>query len=361
HRLIGLAEAAGSFLIEDDYDSEFRFKGSPVPPLLALAPERVIHVGTFSKTLAPGLRLGFVVIPPALVDRFRQTKDALTLLTPNAEQRALAAMLASGDFERHLYRMVKVYRHKRGVLKEALETHFPGMLDIRGDDAGMHLLARFRTVAEPDDAAAAGLSERPEAGLRGSPDTGRHEPSEADPSRVKILRNLHDVKWENAVSFGVRIQCADDYRLAGGGLRRDLVFGCGHLSAADIREGVARLAAFLKEAAGQDRTRDADNLSTSQKPQKSRPGMLAKPTTCASAGRPLFPASALPRLRMIVPHHVEGGGAGVRFHLLHAFRAGDDAGHRRMLQAPGQRPLRHADAFRHFRAGDFLHQAQLFV
>src|SRR5690606_18987611 len=153
HRLIGLAEAAGSFLIEDDYDSEFRFKGSPVPPLLALAPERVIHVGTFSKTLAPGLRLGFVVIPPALVDRFRQTKDALTLLTPNAEQRALAAMLASGDFERHLYRMVKVYRHKRGVLKEALETHFPGMLDIRGDDAGMHLLARFRTVAEPDDAA----------------------------------------------------------------------------------------------------------------------------------------------------------------------------------------------------------------
>jgi GntR family transcriptional regulator/MocR family aminotransferase len=250
HRLIGLAEAAGSFLIEDDYDSEFRFKGSPVPPLLALAPERVIHVGTFSKTLAPGLRLGFVVIPPALVDRFRQTKDALTLLTPNAEQRALAAMLASGDFERHLYRMVKVYRHKRGVLKEALETHFPGMLDIRGDDAGMHLLARFRTVAEPDDAAAAGPSERPEAGLRGSPDTGRHEPSEADPSRVKILRNLHDVKWENAVSFGVRIQCADDYRLAGGGLRRDLVLGYGHLSAADIREGVARLAAFLKEAAG---------------------------------------------------------------------------------------------------------------
>lgn len=207
HRLVGLAEASGSYLIEDDYDSEFRFRGSPVPPLHALAPERVIHVGTFSKTLSPGLRLGFVVVPPALADRFRKTKDALNLLTPNVEQRALAAMLAGGDFERHLYRMVKVYRHKRAVLKEALEEHFHGTVDICGGEAGLHLLARFR----------------------------------ADISRIR---------WEDALSFGVRIQCADDYRLAGGGTRRDLVFGYGHLDAAAIREGVARLAAFLREAAG---------------------------------------------------------------------------------------------------------------
>lgn len=200
-RLAEMAERADSYLIEDDYDSEFRFRGSPVPPLHMLAPERVIHVGTFSKTLSPGLRLGFLVLPRALVGVFRETKEALNLLTPAVEQRALAGMLAGGDFERHLYRMVKVYRQKRAALTAALDDHFAGAVEMAGDTAGMHLLARFR-----------------------------------------LRRPVH---WEEAASYGVRIQCADDYRLAGGGERREAVFGYGHLSAADIREGVRRLAAFL--------------------------------------------------------------------------------------------------------------------
>lgn len=200
-RLVELAAKAGSYLIEDDYDSEFRFRGSPVPPLLALSPDRVIHVGTFSKTLSPGLRLGFIVIPPDLLGLFRETKEALNLLAPNIEQRALACMLAEGDFERHLYRMVKVYRHKRAALVSALETRFHGAVEVLGDEAGMHLLARIETVRDTD--------------------------------------------WRMAAPHGVRIQCAGDYRLKGGGERNELVFGYGHLSEEQIREGVARLAAFL--------------------------------------------------------------------------------------------------------------------
>lgn len=205
-KLIALANRSGAYLIEDDYDSEFRFRGAPVPPMHALAPDRVVYVGTFSKTLTPGLRIGFAVIPWPLIDAFARMKDTLNLRCPNVEQRALALMIRSGDFERHVYRMLKIYRQKRAALVDALREQFGGDAKIYGDEAGMHLLARFDIEG--------------------------------------------DVDWHRAASYGLRVQTVDDYRLrrrtgrenAG---RHELVFGYGHLSVADIREGVSRLREFL--------------------------------------------------------------------------------------------------------------------
>jgi GntR family transcriptional regulator / MocR family aminotransferase len=141
--LLAWAARTDSFVIEDDYDSDFRFCGSPLTALKGLdCSERVIYLGTFSKCLGAGLRLGYVVVPPRLVDAAKQLKTLMNNGQPWLEQAALADFMASGGYLRHLRRIRKLYLARRNALVSALQRHF-GEADVIGDQAGMHLVWRL--------------------------------------------------------------------------------------------------------------------------------------------------------------------------------------------------------------------------
>jgi GntR family transcriptional regulator/MocR family aminotransferase len=143
--LIEWARQHNAVLIEDDYDSEYRYSGPPLPSLQGLANGvAVIYIGTFSKVMFPSLRIGYVIAPPSLAARLRRAKWLADRHTPVPEQAALADFIAEGHLERHIRRMRRVYGERRQALVEALKRHFGDCAQIRGDAAGMHLLVRFR-------------------------------------------------------------------------------------------------------------------------------------------------------------------------------------------------------------------------
>lgn len=136
------AEKNGRYIIEDDYDSEFRLSGRPIPALQSLDDrERVIYLNTFAKSLAPSLRVGYMVLPPHLAERYRREFLFYSSTVPSFEQHTLAAFLSGGHFERHIARMRVEYRARREALVEcARELGLPGGLS--GADAGLHMLLR---------------------------------------------------------------------------------------------------------------------------------------------------------------------------------------------------------------------------
>lgn len=146
HLLQFARAAADCYVVEDDYDSEFRYVGSPISSLQGLSPEHVIYVGTFSKILSPALRLGYVVLPPELVERARTIKRLLDLHSPSLEQLMLAQFIESGDLERHIMRMRRIYQKRRHVLISQLRQHFSNRVEILGDATGLHLVAHFPNV-----------------------------------------------------------------------------------------------------------------------------------------------------------------------------------------------------------------------
>jgi GntR family transcriptional regulator / MocR family aminotransferase len=148
--LIQFARAAGCYLVEDDYDSEFRYSGTPVSSLHELEPERVIYVGTMSKILSPALRLGYIVLPPPLIEQCRQLKRLTDLHSPVLEQLVLAHFIEDGHLERHILKMKKIYRKRREALIAALETYYHRRIHIYGDVAGLHLVAEFSGRALTD-------------------------------------------------------------------------------------------------------------------------------------------------------------------------------------------------------------------
>jgi GntR family transcriptional regulator/MocR family aminotransferase len=143
--LLNWAEQNDAIVIEDDYDSEFRFDQSPPIALAALNPggRRVVYIGSFSKTLFPGLRLGFCVVPEKYINRFLELKWFSDRCTPVLEQLALAEWLESGIFERHVRKMRDVYAQRREVLLQALADQFGNRMHVHGVAAGMHVLVDF--------------------------------------------------------------------------------------------------------------------------------------------------------------------------------------------------------------------------
>jgi GntR family transcriptional regulator / MocR family aminotransferase len=129
-------------VIEDDYDAEFRYDREPVGALQGLAPDRVATIGTVSKSLAPGLRLGWVLCPSQLVEPIAEEKDLADRGSPGLDQLALATLIESGRYDRHLRRMRAVYAGKRRALIDALARHAPGV-ELRGLAAGFHAVARL--------------------------------------------------------------------------------------------------------------------------------------------------------------------------------------------------------------------------
>jgi GntR family transcriptional regulator / MocR family aminotransferase len=136
------AVGSGGLIIEDDYDGEFRYDRQPVGALQALAPEHVIYAGTASKTLAPGLRLGWLVLPDRLTEAVASAKARSDAHTSSFEQLTLAEFITSGAYDRHVRRVRLTYRRRRDRLVAALAAHAPGVR-VTGIAAGLHAVAEL--------------------------------------------------------------------------------------------------------------------------------------------------------------------------------------------------------------------------
>lgn len=172
-QLTAWARTVGGLVVEDDYDGDFRYDRAPVGALQGLAPGQVAYTGSVSKTLAPGLRLGWLVAPPDVAADAAERKRTMDLGNPVTEQAVLADFLTSGDYDRHLRRCQRLYRRRRDTLGAALAAHFPGAA-VSGIAAGLHAIvtlparygpeARFLRAAD-----AAGISLRPLSDYRSGP------------------------------------------------------------------------------------------------------------------------------------------------------------------------------------------------
>ena len=140
-QLLDWAQSSGTWIVEDDYDSEYRYENMPIASLQGLDRNaRVIYIGTFSKTLFPAVRLGYLVIPPDLVDRFVAVRVAKDLCPPFLFQSVLADFLREGHFARHIRKTRLIYAARRTALTEALQNELGSSLEVSGSEAGMHLL-----------------------------------------------------------------------------------------------------------------------------------------------------------------------------------------------------------------------------
>jgi GntR family transcriptional regulator/MocR family aminotransferase len=202
--LVAWAKRRQAFILEDDYDAEYRYDREPIGAVQGLAPEHVIYAGSASKTLAPGLRLGWLIAPTELVERIAAAKELADRGSPVIEQLAFADFLARGEFDHHLRRMRPVYRRRRDVLLRALERHLP---DVRptGASAGLHIVAWL--------------------------------PPDVDEQAVV----------ERAATLGVGAYGLSKYRTRADVGPGGLLFGYGRLTEGEIEEGIHLIAQAVRE------------------------------------------------------------------------------------------------------------------
>lgn len=201
-QLLDWAWAVDGLIVEDDYDGDFRYDRAPVGALQGLDPERVAYTGSVSKSLAPGLRLGWLLVPASLAEEVVERKRTMDLGHPTLDQALFARFVERGDYDRQLRRCQRAYRERRDALVSALGEYFPDA-EVSGIAAGLHVM-----VALPE----------------------RYGPL--------------DRFLENAWAGGVRVRGPASYRqVPEVGVR--LVVGYAHLSPARIREGVGVLASVV--------------------------------------------------------------------------------------------------------------------
>lgn len=205
--LLGWAEAAQTYIVEDDYDSEYRYEGRPVQAMQGLDHSNlVIYTGTFSKVLYPALRIGYIVPPPHLIEPFVAAKWLTDRHTPTLEQQALSDFIREGHFARHLRRSRTRNAARRASLLDALDEHFGDRVDVWGANAGIHLIAWFRDL----------------------------EPGDVEPLVVR------------ARAAGVGLYSVAPYYLSPPS-RAGLLMGFAPLNERDIRKGVKALATLVKD------------------------------------------------------------------------------------------------------------------
>jgi GntR family transcriptional regulator/MocR family aminotransferase len=157
--LLEWARAHSAWIIEDDFDSEYRFRGRPLPSLQGMDDGgRVVYVGTFSKTLFPSLRLGYLIVPPALVDPFARARAVVDRHPSSLEQAVVAEFIAEGHYARHVRRMRGLYAERQAMLLQLLGGAVSGWLEGEAVDAGMHLVAWLRPGVDDVALAARALS-----------------------------------------------------------------------------------------------------------------------------------------------------------------------------------------------------------
>jgi len=158
-QLLDWAERSRSWILEDDYDSEYRYENMPISSLQGLdCNGRVIYIGTFSKVLFPSLRLGYVVIPNELVERFHAVRAAMDIGPPSFSQEVLADFIGEGHFSRHIRRMRLLYRERRNELLQSLRAELGPKLEITGEQAGMHFCVMLNGIRDREIAQRAARS-----------------------------------------------------------------------------------------------------------------------------------------------------------------------------------------------------------
>ena len=217
--LVAWARRARAYVFEDDYDGEFRYVGQPIPALAGLDPETVIYCGTFAKSLFPSCRLGYLVVPPALVGAAVQCKWLADRGSSRLVERAIGELLAAGHYDRHVRRMQRRYRERRDVLVRSLRAHLGAEVEIQGSSAGLHLVAWLPALAE--EAALEVVALCRERGVGVYP-MARH--AVRPPGRAALLLGYGLVD-AGAVERGVR-ELADAYRR----VRRSRTRRNGHLT-----------------------------------------------------------------------------------------------------------------------------------
>ncbi|MCI0686128.1 MAG: PLP-dependent aminotransferase family protein [Sporichthyaceae bacterium] len=203
HALLDWANRTGATIIEDDYDAEFRYDREPVGAMQGLGPDRVVGLGTVSKSLAPAVRLGWILCPPALAAEIAHDKQLADRGTPVFDQLAVAMLIESGRYDRHLRRMRSSYASRRRVLIEALAEHAPAV-KLTGLAAGFHAVA--------------------------------HLPAGVDEQIVVAAARQRSVGL-----YGM-----SGYRASGATTPAQLVLGFGNLSERAIRSGVEAVADLLR-------------------------------------------------------------------------------------------------------------------
>ncbi|MDQ2844145.1 MAG: PLP-dependent aminotransferase family protein [Acidobacteriota bacterium] len=160
-QLLDWAQSSGSWIIEDDYDSEYRYENMPIASLQGLDHNsRVIYIGSFSKTLFPALRLGYIVVPPDLIDRFTAVRNAMDLCPPYMFQAVLADFLREGHFARHVRKTRLVYGERRSALVEAIRNELGSSFEVGGAEAGMHLVVTLPKGLQDEEIALRAASQK---------------------------------------------------------------------------------------------------------------------------------------------------------------------------------------------------------
>jgi GntR family transcriptional regulator/MocR family aminotransferase len=200
----GWARRTGAHVVEDDYDSEYRFDIAPIPPLQALDDAgRVIYLGTISKTLSPTLRLGYLVVPTALSVAFAKAKRLADRHTPGLEQEALAALIESGAYERHVRRVRRRNSERRAALLASLSATLGDAVTVVGADAGLHIVVWLNRVPMTQEDAL--IARAHAAGLGVYPVTPLYAPAPtaARPDTAGLVMGFASLD-EQAIKRGVR-------------------------------------------------------------------------------------------------------------------------------------------------------------
>jgi len=193
-QLMEWARRHGALVIEDDYDAEFRYDRAPIRALQGLDRSRVAYLGTTSKTLAPALRLAWAVIPEHLADEAAEIKHLLDVCSPSIEQRALAHLIGSGEYERHIRRARTTYRRRRDALMAALHRYLPD-LPVEGIAAGLHVLVRL-PKGDDDEAVVVRAEQR---GVRVAPLSRYTHATDAGSGLVIGYGRIHETAIPTAV------------------------------------------------------------------------------------------------------------------------------------------------------------------
>lgn len=179
-QLLEWSEHGNNMILEDDYDSELRYHGRPIPSLQGLRPQgRIAYFGTFSKTLSPALRLSYLVLPPTLLSDYQRRFAAYFCTVPLLEQRTMAAFMAQGHWERHVRRMRTLYRQKHDAMLAAIARHF-GNATVIGLGAGLHVVVEL--VSAPTERAL--LQRAAENGIRLFPFSAFYSTNEDETNRL---------------------------------------------------------------------------------------------------------------------------------------------------------------------------------
>lgn len=152
HELINYCEENNSYIIEDDYDSEFRFSGRPIPPVASLNSEKVIYMNTFSRTLAPSIRIAYMVLPEALMEKYRKKLSFYSSTVSLFEQYTLARFIKNGYYERHINRTRNYYKEYRNrILEEIKKSDLYNKVSIEEENSGLHFILKINRDINDED------------------------------------------------------------------------------------------------------------------------------------------------------------------------------------------------------------------